>query len=315
MGHATDFASFYKDAYGQFEQTHRTAGSVPLDLLMVEQDSHETVERAERMLMAGTVPLSEIAYACGFSSQPHMTSTFARLLGIPPGRLRRESDLWALPGSRSAQFPARGQGRGSRAGMAAHMLPRRSQDGGAPVEPCDRHARVRGADLVRGGGGPIAAKRDHRRHSGRAAAGAAAVPDHREGTLVGRRGHRSHALLPDGRGDGCVALSRGPGYGPFGSVALRHADPRPHLHAVDRPRRGGRPSSLSGGCAVPGHRGAARLRLRRGGADRPHGGRRTRSSPRSRRRSCTSCARGRGRTRGLARARGRGRARLPRGAW
>ena len=46
--------------------------------------------RAQDLLSRTELPLAEIAYACGFSSQSHMTSTFTKHLGLPPGRYRQE---------------------------------------------------------------------------------------------------------------------------------------------------------------------------------------------------------------------------------
>jgi AraC family transcriptional regulator len=34
------------------------------------------------------LPIAEIAYVCGFSSQSHMTAHFAKMLGISPGKYR-----------------------------------------------------------------------------------------------------------------------------------------------------------------------------------------------------------------------------------
>lgn len=49
------------------------------------------IARACAMLAAGDAALAEIAYACGFSSQSHMTSSFSRRLGISPGRYRTQA--------------------------------------------------------------------------------------------------------------------------------------------------------------------------------------------------------------------------------
>ncbi|MEO0567012.1 MAG: AraC family transcriptional regulator [Pseudomonadota bacterium] len=46
------------------------------------------IVRATNMLENPVLDLAEIAYACGFSSQAHMTSTFTKHIGISPGRLR-----------------------------------------------------------------------------------------------------------------------------------------------------------------------------------------------------------------------------------
>ncbi|MEM9794972.1 MAG: AraC family transcriptional regulator [Pseudomonadota bacterium] len=49
------------------------------------------LERAKTMVLAGSEPLAEIAYACGFSSQSHMTALFSEHIGMPPGRYRKEA--------------------------------------------------------------------------------------------------------------------------------------------------------------------------------------------------------------------------------
>lgn len=43
------------------------------------------VDRARNMLEVTDMPLVEIAYACGFSSQAHMTTIFKKTLGVTPG--------------------------------------------------------------------------------------------------------------------------------------------------------------------------------------------------------------------------------------
>jgi AraC family transcriptional regulator len=50
--------------------------------------TEKRVERARRMLKTSTLPISEIALACGFSSQQHLTSTLSARLGITPRRIR-----------------------------------------------------------------------------------------------------------------------------------------------------------------------------------------------------------------------------------
>ena len=50
---------------------------------------HRRLARVRAMLETGKESLAEIAYACGFSSQSHMTATFTRHIGVPPGRYRR----------------------------------------------------------------------------------------------------------------------------------------------------------------------------------------------------------------------------------
>ncbi len=48
------------------------------------------IARAQELLAAGDMPLAEIAYACGFASQSHMTDVFREKLGVTPGRYRKE---------------------------------------------------------------------------------------------------------------------------------------------------------------------------------------------------------------------------------
>ncbi len=48
------------------------------------------VERARTLLLDSDASIAEIAYACGFASQAHMTATFTARLGVSPGRLRAQ---------------------------------------------------------------------------------------------------------------------------------------------------------------------------------------------------------------------------------
>jgi len=47
------------------------------------------VQHARELLRDVHRPIEEIAYAAGFSSQSHLTTTFRRLTGVAPGRFRR----------------------------------------------------------------------------------------------------------------------------------------------------------------------------------------------------------------------------------
>jgi AraC-like DNA-binding protein len=48
------------------------------------------VDTAQRLLISTAKPLAQIAAECGFADQAHFTNIFARLLGAPPGKFRRE---------------------------------------------------------------------------------------------------------------------------------------------------------------------------------------------------------------------------------
>jgi AraC family transcriptional regulator len=46
------------------------------------------IDRAKRLLQRGTMPIKQIAAACGFSDQAHMTRLFRRHLGVTPAAVR-----------------------------------------------------------------------------------------------------------------------------------------------------------------------------------------------------------------------------------
>ena len=48
------------------------------------------VTRARGLLKGTALTLADIAYACGFASQAHMTTTFSKHVGTTPGRYRNE---------------------------------------------------------------------------------------------------------------------------------------------------------------------------------------------------------------------------------
>ena len=47
------------------------------------------IKRAQALLATEKLPLAEVALECGFSSQPHFTSTFRQYTGFSPARWRR----------------------------------------------------------------------------------------------------------------------------------------------------------------------------------------------------------------------------------
>lgn len=51
------------------------------------------ISSAQALLASDDLPLSEVAYACGFASQSHMTDVFRAKLGVTPGRYRQEARL------------------------------------------------------------------------------------------------------------------------------------------------------------------------------------------------------------------------------
>jgi AraC family transcriptional regulator len=51
------------------------------------------IERAKQMLRRGSIPLIEIAAACGFSSHAHLSRSFRKTVGVAPNQYRRVHDL------------------------------------------------------------------------------------------------------------------------------------------------------------------------------------------------------------------------------
>jgi AraC-like DNA-binding protein len=47
------------------------------------------VQNAKRLLTESESAISDIALACGFSDQSHLTKVFSKLMGAPPGAWRR----------------------------------------------------------------------------------------------------------------------------------------------------------------------------------------------------------------------------------
>jgi AraC family transcriptional regulator len=73
-------------AESQFLRAFKAAtGLPPHQWLMTRR-----IERACELLAATQDALADIAYACGFASQSHMTDVFRAKLGVTPGRYRKE---------------------------------------------------------------------------------------------------------------------------------------------------------------------------------------------------------------------------------
>jgi AraC family transcriptional regulator len=56
---------------------------------------HRRIEHAQHLLLETKDELSDIAAACGFTSQSQFTTLFRRFAGIPPGKFRQEQRLLA----------------------------------------------------------------------------------------------------------------------------------------------------------------------------------------------------------------------------
>jgi AraC family transcriptional regulator len=67
--------------------------------------SHRRVERAQQLLADADLPLAEVAYRCGFTSQSQFTTLFRRFAGVTPGRFR--SRIMAPPANTDESEPER----------------------------------------------------------------------------------------------------------------------------------------------------------------------------------------------------------------
>jgi len=65
---------------------HAATGTPPHRYVIARRVAH-----ALELLRAGKLDLAEVALACGFSSQQHMTTTLQRVAGTTPARVRRMS--------------------------------------------------------------------------------------------------------------------------------------------------------------------------------------------------------------------------------
>jgi AraC family transcriptional regulator len=66
------------------------------------------VQYASHLLAHSRTPLAEIALACGFSDQSHLSFLFKRYMGLSPSKFRRLAGLDAEPAHRDELAPAVG---------------------------------------------------------------------------------------------------------------------------------------------------------------------------------------------------------------
>jgi AraC family transcriptional regulator len=66
----------------------KTTGLAPHQWLLLQR-----VEAAKSAMMKASVPLAEIALACGFADQSHFTRVFSKQVGVSPGCWRRYAEI------------------------------------------------------------------------------------------------------------------------------------------------------------------------------------------------------------------------------
>lgn len=85
---AHDLAEMFSITPSELTTGFRNSTGVTLHQYVMEQ----RIAKARQLLETSEDALSDIAFACGFSSQQHMTNVFSGRLGVPPGRYRK---AWA----------------------------------------------------------------------------------------------------------------------------------------------------------------------------------------------------------------------------
>jgi len=71
----------------RFVKAFKAATGLPPHQYLLER----RVERARELLVSTDQSIADVAFACGFSSQQHLTNTFSKRLGVTPARLRKEA--------------------------------------------------------------------------------------------------------------------------------------------------------------------------------------------------------------------------------
>jgi AraC family transcriptional regulator len=76
-----------------FARAFKKATGVPPHRRLIEM----RLEKAKDLLLNRKTPLAEVAAACGFADQSHLTKTFRRATGHTPGEWRRERTIGGPP--------------------------------------------------------------------------------------------------------------------------------------------------------------------------------------------------------------------------
>jgi AraC family transcriptional regulator len=83
----TELAALAGCSLQHFKRAFKTSTGTPPHRFLLEL----RIKRAQALLAANNLSLAQIAFDCGFSSQPHFTSMFRRLMGSSPARWRRSA--------------------------------------------------------------------------------------------------------------------------------------------------------------------------------------------------------------------------------
>jgi AraC family transcriptional regulator len=91
---ATDLAGVVQLSTSHFFRAFRkTFGEPPIAYIMERR-----IRRAQELMLASRVPLSQVALECGMCDQAHLCRCFRRIVGISPGVWRRQFPAGPAPG-------------------------------------------------------------------------------------------------------------------------------------------------------------------------------------------------------------------------
>ena len=83
---ATDLAGVVQLSMSHFFRAFRkTFGESPIAYIMQRR-----IRRAQELMLASQLPLSQVALECGMCDQPHFCRVFRRIVGINPNAWRRQ---------------------------------------------------------------------------------------------------------------------------------------------------------------------------------------------------------------------------------
>ena len=101
---ATDLAGHLQLSASHFFRAFRkTFGESPIAYIMQQR-----IRRAQELMLASQLPLSQVALECGMCDQPHFCRVFRRIIGINPRAWRRQFPVGPAPdGSVGREIPIR----------------------------------------------------------------------------------------------------------------------------------------------------------------------------------------------------------------
>jgi AraC family transcriptional regulator len=90
---ATDLAGVVQLSRSHFSRVFReTFGETPLAYIMQRR-----ICRAQELMLASRLPLSQVALECGMSDHAHFCRTFRKIVGVTPNAWRREFTVGPAP--------------------------------------------------------------------------------------------------------------------------------------------------------------------------------------------------------------------------